>query len=227
MKSTFYFDHDYNSRNDLKILELRSEYGWEGYGLFWAIIETLCEQNGHIKREALGGLSLGLSMDKAKLIQIIDFCINIELLYENGNGISNARSLEHLAFRKSLSDYGKKGGRPKKKEDEKPPESPPLAPPKPVKESKVNKMYARKQKILSYVPINEEEIKTQNWLNEKYPRVQRLELPLIATELLDKVKEHGKDKVVKTLSEMENKKDLLTKYIDAGRTLENWLTDIK
>lgn len=136
MKSAFYFDHDYNARNDLKILELRSEFGWEGYGLFWALIETLCEQSGHIKREALGGLSLGLSTDKAKLINMIDFCIKIGLLYENESGISNQRSLDHIAFRKSLSDYGKKGGRPKKQQEEKPPESPPLATPKPGKERK-------------------------------------------------------------------------------------------
>ena len=63
MKTSFYFDHDYNARNDQKILELRSEYGWAGYGIYFAIIEVLCESNGEIKRGALGGLSLGLSMD--------------------------------------------------------------------------------------------------------------------------------------------------------------------
>lgn len=90
--------------------------------------------------------------------------------------------------------------------------------------NKENSMYARKKKILEYIPQTEEETRTQNWLNEKYPRVQSLELPLIAPELLSKVKEYGKDKVVAILSEMENKKDLFSKYIDAGRTLENWLS---
>ena len=40
-KDTFYFSHDYNSRNDSKIKKLLAKYGYEGYGLFWAIIEDL------------------------------------------------------------------------------------------------------------------------------------------------------------------------------------------
>jgi len=40
-KDTFYFSHDYNSRNDSKIKKLISKHGLLGYGLFWAIIEDL------------------------------------------------------------------------------------------------------------------------------------------------------------------------------------------
>jgi hypothetical protein len=29
-----YFSHDANARHDEKILELRAELGWEGYGTF-------------------------------------------------------------------------------------------------------------------------------------------------------------------------------------------------
>lgn len=36
-----YFSHDYNSRVDHKIKALISKHGYEGYGLFWAIIEDL------------------------------------------------------------------------------------------------------------------------------------------------------------------------------------------
>lgn len=39
MKETFYFSHDSNAMNDPKILALRFDYGMEGYGTFWAIIE--------------------------------------------------------------------------------------------------------------------------------------------------------------------------------------------
>lgn len=41
MKDTYYFSHDYNSRNDQKIKRLISKHGYLGYGLFWAIIEDL------------------------------------------------------------------------------------------------------------------------------------------------------------------------------------------
>lgn len=41
MKDTYYFSHDYNSRNDHKVKKLISKHGYLGYGLFWAIIEDL------------------------------------------------------------------------------------------------------------------------------------------------------------------------------------------
>ena len=40
-KNTFYFSHDYNARNDIKIKKLISKHGYLGYGIFWAIIEDL------------------------------------------------------------------------------------------------------------------------------------------------------------------------------------------
>lgn len=41
MKDTFYFSHDYNARNDVKIKKLIQKQGICGYGVFWAIIEDL------------------------------------------------------------------------------------------------------------------------------------------------------------------------------------------
>ncbi len=40
-KETYYFSHDSNAITDTKILNMRADYGLEGYGLFWAIIEML------------------------------------------------------------------------------------------------------------------------------------------------------------------------------------------
>ena len=40
-KEPFYFLHNYNARNDIKIKRLIVKYGYEGYGLYWAIIEDL------------------------------------------------------------------------------------------------------------------------------------------------------------------------------------------
>ena len=41
MKDTYYFSHDYNTRNDIKIKRLMQKHGMEGYGVFWAIVEDL------------------------------------------------------------------------------------------------------------------------------------------------------------------------------------------
>lgn len=123
-KSSFYFDHDYNARNDQKILELRAEYGWNGYGIYFGLIEVLCESSGEIKRGALGGLSLGLGIDKKTLQELLDFMVSIDLLHEENGVIYSDRVNEHLAYRTMLSEAGKRGGRPPKKA----PLNPPLSP---------------------------------------------------------------------------------------------------
>lgn len=154
-KSTFYFDHDYNARNDQKVLTLRSEYGWHGYGIFFGIIESLCESDGIIKRGALGGLSLGLSMDKAELIKLIDFMIEIDLLKENEDGIYSERVNDHLAYRSMLSEAGKRGGRPPKK----PPLSQPKASPKQERIGEESKEEDNKGKKSKFIKPTLSEIK--------------------------------------------------------------------
>ena len=44
-KETFYFSHDYNARNDMKIKKLIIMHGYEGYGLFWSLIEDLYQND--------------------------------------------------------------------------------------------------------------------------------------------------------------------------------------
>jgi hypothetical protein len=46
-KEAYYFSHDSNARNDENILKLRIAYGWEGYGLYWALIECLRDANAY------------------------------------------------------------------------------------------------------------------------------------------------------------------------------------
>lgn len=41
MKDAYYFSHDYNVRSDIKIKRLIAKHGYEGYGIFWAIVEDL------------------------------------------------------------------------------------------------------------------------------------------------------------------------------------------
>lgn len=47
-KETFYFSHDYNSRTDKKIKRLLVAYGMLGYGLWWALIEDLYNNNNDL-----------------------------------------------------------------------------------------------------------------------------------------------------------------------------------
>ena len=40
-KETYYFSHDYNTRNDFKIKKLIMKLGYTAYGVYWALIEDL------------------------------------------------------------------------------------------------------------------------------------------------------------------------------------------
>ncbi|AEV67392.1 DUF4373 domain-containing protein [Acetivibrio clariflavus] len=40
-----YFSHDSNAVTDPKVLDMRADYGMEGYGVFWAIVELLCKES--------------------------------------------------------------------------------------------------------------------------------------------------------------------------------------
>ena len=104
-KESFYFTHDYGARNDPKILELRAAYGLEGLGLYWCIAETLAEaDDGYINPKLLAGLSIGYGVSKAKLQELIDFMIKVELLREDENGYYSKRMMEHKLIRKKLSE---------------------------------------------------------------------------------------------------------------------------
>lgn len=109
-KQTFYFSHDYNARNDEKILELRSEFGAEGYGIFWMLVETMAEnENSGIKASLLGGLSLGFGVVKDRLNLVISKCLELKLFYEEDGYYFSNRLLSHKDYRKTLSENGKKG----------------------------------------------------------------------------------------------------------------------
>jgi len=42
---SLYFSHDSNSRRDPKLVKLLRVVGWNGYGLYWAIVEQLRESD--------------------------------------------------------------------------------------------------------------------------------------------------------------------------------------
>jgi len=109
--ATSWFKHDYNSRDDEKILDLRAEWGWEGYGLFFAFIEKMCEnEKGAIDRDRIGGLSIGFGMPKETLIGFINYCIKVGLFFEDEEGmVRNQRATEHVGKMQSFKEAGKKG----------------------------------------------------------------------------------------------------------------------
>lgn len=70
-KDTFYFSHDYNSRNDEKIKFLLRKHGLLGYGLFWSIIEDLYN-NANALRTDYEGIAYDFRVDISIVKSVIE-----------------------------------------------------------------------------------------------------------------------------------------------------------
>ena len=92
-KDIFYFSHDSNARNDEKIVEIRMNFGWEGYGLYFAIIETLREQENYTyPSNAIAKLAFSFNIGVEKLKPIYESFFSTGLLIEK-DGVFYSESL--------------------------------------------------------------------------------------------------------------------------------------
>lgn len=85
MKETYYFSHDYGARNDEKIVKLLSKEGWEGYGIYWAIIEKLYEADGWIVKD-YDAIAFDMRTDSERIKRIIEgynLFVGKEKIYSN------------------------------------------------------------------------------------------------------------------------------------------------
>ena len=103
-----YFSHDYNARSDKKILALRSKYGWEGYGMFWALIEFIAEHNGKIEQSDAGAIAVELQCKEEFVFEFISFCISKSLLKEKNGVVYSERMINNLKLREAVSKKRKK-----------------------------------------------------------------------------------------------------------------------
>ena len=71
MKKT-YFNHDSSARNDIRIIKLRASLGYEGYGIFWSVLELLFSEENKICTNQYDILAYGLQCDPDKLRSVIE-----------------------------------------------------------------------------------------------------------------------------------------------------------
>lgn len=168
-----YFLHDSSSFNDEKITELYLEYGYEGLGLFYTILEKLAMQEKPIKTKVLKHqLNVGKKLDKVwQFIEQIDLIstnngetfnkqlLNFSQKYQvskekNAKRISEWRENQALSENVTLTEHVSNAYK--------------------VKESKVNKVKESKvdfsemlNPYLSLFPNNDELIKFSDYWTEK------------------------------------------------------------
>jgi len=71
MKKT-YFNHDSVARLDIRVIKLRSKLGYEGYGVFWAVLELLFSEENKLCVDDYDSLAFGLQCDSKILKQVVE-----------------------------------------------------------------------------------------------------------------------------------------------------------
>lgn len=118
MKDSYYFPHDSNAQYDDKMTVLRMSFGWEGYGLFWAVIEKLRNARDYTwpakSRASLEHCLTDASTSLERVKQIMDLIFQIQLLViKNDKILSPALSERMKVFdlkRQKLIEAGRLGG---------------------------------------------------------------------------------------------------------------------
>lgn len=85
-KDAYFFSHDSNARNDPKIAAMRGEYGTEGYGWFWMIVEMMRETDGYKldmhNKYVWNAYALQMQCTKDAAKKFIEDCIDYFKLFE-------------------------------------------------------------------------------------------------------------------------------------------------
>ena len=119
-KDAYYFSHDANALTDPKILAMRCDYGLEGYGLYWAIIEMMRNEETYrlnYSKNTFRAIK-SLTNTTIEIEKYINDCINDYELFkvEDNKLFSNSllRRMEDYDHKKTISrENGKKCGAPK------------------------------------------------------------------------------------------------------------------
>ena len=113
-KEAFYFSHDYNARNDIKIQALLAEHGAIGYGVYWIIVEILHEESARklmLHNLTYVAIARQASTSVEQVKSIIDCCLECGLFAEEDDYFFSKRILKNINKRMDISEKRAKAGR--------------------------------------------------------------------------------------------------------------------
>jgi len=95
-----YFSHDYNARNDKKLVMASMKYGLAALGAYWCIVEMLYEEGGYLSIIEYERITFELRTSE----ELIKYLIHDSLLFENdGVRFWSNTALERLKLREEKS----------------------------------------------------------------------------------------------------------------------------
>jgi len=104
-KESFYFTHDYNSRNDPKLQKVLMKLGQEGKGVYWDLVEMLYEEGGYLKLSECESIAFALRTTCDCITNLID---DFDLFQKNEENFWSESILKRLKIREEKSNKAKK-----------------------------------------------------------------------------------------------------------------------
>jgi len=99
-----YFSHDYNARNDSKVVNLLMKKGLSGIGLYWCLSEMLYECNGFIMLNECERIAFELRINENEIFNIIN---EFDLFKKDKKKFWSDTILKRLDLRKEKSEKAK------------------------------------------------------------------------------------------------------------------------
>jgi hypothetical protein len=106
--NTFYFSHDFNAHNDVKILFLRQQLGMEGYGIYWFLIESLADAGGVLPLKIIPVLSMQMQTNEVKVSAVIN---EFDLFNVVDDKFFSVRLNEHLSKVNNIKSINSQKGK--------------------------------------------------------------------------------------------------------------------
>lgn len=118
MKEVVYFSHNGNARNDEKSIAVRMKYQWEGYGLFWALVEKLRESTDYKLSKDYNLIAYDLRVDAGIIKSIVEdfglFVFTEDGKYFYSERLNNSMNLMNSKSQKARDSVNKRWEKNKK-----------------------------------------------------------------------------------------------------------------
>lgn len=95
-----YFSHDYNARNDQKIVNLIMKHKLEGLAIYWCLVEILYECNGYIHEDNIDTIAFELRTESERIANVLA----TDLFVKKGKRFHSESVLRRINKRKEISD---------------------------------------------------------------------------------------------------------------------------
>lgn len=93
-----YFSHDFNARNDEKIIRLRMDLGAEGYGIYFMLLERLRENKDYTSSRDYEIIAFDLRVDANKIKKVVED-YDLFVLTEDGEHFYSNSFMDRMAIK--------------------------------------------------------------------------------------------------------------------------------